>query len=184
MTISVHQLETLRLYPPIMALPKYTDQRPQTLRVGKKVIVVGPGTMVVPSLLAMHTHPKYWSPDPLIWRPSRWISSKVANPNSSPSETTPPTSLENEELFTPAKGTYIPWSEGPQHCPGKQFAQVEFVAVLARLFRTHRVQPFSRKGESPATVRRRLLGVCEDSEQRLLLQMRNPDRVRLIWSGR
>jgi cytochrome P450 len=61
----VLQLETLRLYPPILAIPKYTGSRSQMLKVGSAEILIGPDVIVVPSLLAMHTHPKYWD-DPSV----------------------------------------------------------------------------------------------------------------------
>lgn len=132
------------------------------------------------SLLAIHTHPKYWSLDPLVWRPSRWISS------SGNGDVTKPITnrLEDEELLVPIKGTYFPWSDGPQNCPGKKFAQVEFVAVLARLFRDHRVQVVLNKGENFQGARERVLAVAENSEQGLLLRMRDADSVRLSWERR
>lgn len=172
------QLETIRLYPPIMALPKYTNQMPQLLKVGTKTIQIDSDTMVLPSLLAMHTHPSYWKPDPLIWRPSRWISSASKTRNGS--NPTTGTWLESEELFVPVKGSYFPWSDGPQNCPGKKFAQVEFVAVIACLLQTHRVRVLCPEGESYENAQKRILAVCEDSEHGLLLRMRNADSVRLV----
>lgn len=89
--------------------------------------------------------------------------------------------LNREELYVPTKGTYFPWSDGPQFCPGKKFAQVEFVAVLASLFRAHRVHPLLQAGEDAESGRKRALGVCEDSEHVLLLRMRDGDSIRLVW---
>jgi cytochrome P450 len=43
-------------------------------------------------------------------------------------------------LVKPAKGTFLPFSEGSRACSGKKFATVEFVAVLFALFREHRVE--------------------------------------------
>lgn len=160
-----------------MALPKYTNQCPQTLQVGEKEISVDMDTMVVPSLLSMHTHPKYWNPDPLVWRPSRWISSSDNNGSNSILAA----QLEREEIFVPAKGTYFPWSDGVQNCPGKKFAQVEFVAVIACLFQAHRTRLLCTKNEDPGLARKRILAVCEDSEHGLLLRMRTADSVRLTW---
>lgn len=150
-----------------MALPKYTGQRFQTLKVDKKTISIGPDTFVVPSLLAMHTHPRYWPDDPLTWRPSRWISSS---------------SNGIEEQYVPPQGTYFPWSDGPQNCPGKKFAQVEFVAVIACLLQAHRVQLLRTNGETMESARKRILAVCEDSEHGLLLRMRHADDVKLVWA--
>jgi len=43
-------------------------------------------------------------------------------------------------ILKPAKGTFLPFSEGARACSGKKFASVEFVAVLFTLFREHRVE--------------------------------------------
>lgn len=142
------------------------------------MISVDTDTMVVPSLLSMHTHPKYWNPDPLVWRPSRWISSpgnKGTNPNIA-------AQLESEELFVPAKGTYFPWSDGLQNCPGKKFAQVEFVAVIVCLLQSYRARLICKESEDFAAVRKRILAIYEDSKYGLLLRMRNADSVRLTWT--
>lgn len=69
-------------------------------------------------------------------------------------------------------------------CPGKKLSQVEVVAVLARLFRTHAVRPVQRAGEDPAAARRRVCEVVEDSQVKLTLQMREPGRVALRWERR
>ena len=160
-----------------MALPKTTHQHPQSLKISGKMILIPPGTYVVPSLLAVHTHPKHWKPEPLSWRPFRWITS----PSSSISKTSKAEELGREELYVPPKGTYFPWSDGPQFCPGKKFAQVEFVAVIACLFAAHRVHPQLQEGESAESGRKRALAVCEDSEHVLLLRMRDGDSIRLVW---
>ena len=163
-----------------MALPKYTNQRPQTLQVGAQSFDI-PGNyqdfMIVPSLLAVQTHPKHWGADALAWRPRRWIA-----PNGPAEKPATPASLDREEFFAPAKGTYLPWSEGLQNCPGKKFAQVEFVAVMACLFQQHRVSLVREKGEDAEAARRRILARCEDSEHGLLLRMRDADSIRLMWT--
>ena len=162
-----------------MALPKYTNQRSQTLKVGNQTISIDKDTMVVPSLLAMHTHPKFWKQDPLVWRPSRWI---IPGPHESVLHNLSlRKQLESEHLFVPTKGSYFPWSDGPQNCPGKKFAQVEFVAVIACLLQAHRVEIASANSLSMEEGRRQILAVCEDSEHGLLLRMRNGDNVRLVW---
>ena len=141
--------------------------------------MIPPHTGVMPSLLAVQTHPKYW-PDPLLWQPSRWISSSLA-PGCSSSEPGLATQLRHEALFTPGKSTYFPWSDGPQNCPGAKFAQVEFVAVLACLLRDHRVGVVHEPNESFEQARKRVLATTEDCDMELLLRMRNADTVRLAW---
>ncbi|KND94617.1 Cytochrome P450 3A11 [Tolypocladium ophioglossoides CBS 100239] len=162
-------LETLRLYPPIMALPKWTSERAQTLRVGAQTLVIPPGTSTSPYLLAIQTHPKYWK-DPYVWQPSRWISNPAASPDA----------MADEDVVVPLKGTYFPWSDGPQNCPGKKFAEVEAVAVLARLFKTHRLLAKKYDGESDESARKRALACANDVDMEMLLRMVDAGRARLI----
>lgn len=133
----------------------------------------------MPSLLTVQTHPKYW-PDPLLWKPSRWISSFPAS-WSTGSEPDLATRLHLEALVSPVQSTYFPWSDGPQNCPGAKFAQVEFVAILAYLLRDHRVGIICKPSESVVEARKRALATTEDCDLELLLRMRNADSVRLAW---
>lgn len=156
-----------------MALPKWSNEFPQTLQVGEQTVVIPPQTGVSPGLLAIQTHPKYWT-DPLTWKPSRWILSSSKTPDL-------PKQLAEESIFTPVPGSYFPWSDGPQNCPGAKFAQVEFVAVLACLLKGHRVGVVRGENESDEHARKRALAVTEDCDMELLLRMRDPDKVRLEW---
>lgn len=160
-------LETLRLYPPIMALPKWTSGKTQTIKVGERTFSIPPGISTIPSLLAVQTHPKYWA-DPYIWQPSRWILHSDSAAGIS------------EELFQPDKSFYFPWSDGPQSCPGKKFAEVEAVAVLACLFKSHHVAVKKEAGESEDMARKRVERCVNDVNMEMLLKMTDADRVRLI----
>lgn len=124
----------------------------------------------------MHTHPRYWGADSLAWRPSRWIS-----PSSEPGACKSKHSIDGESLIEPAKGTYFPWSGGARVCVGRKFAQVEFVAVMAVLFRRHRVRAVKRLGETVEEAQRRVEGVVGDSLLRLTLQIRDPERAEVEW---
>ena len=161
--------ETLRLYPPIMSLPKWSSDVPQSIRVGERDITVPPRTGVMPSLLAVQTHPDYWS-EPLEWKPARWIAPSCSDEDEG---------VGMETLVTPRPSTFFPWSDGPQNCPGERFAQVEFVAVLAALLWTHRLRVVRQDRESVEDVVKRVRGVTEDCDMELLLRMRDADRVRL-----
>ncbi|KAL8783454.1 MAG: hypothetical protein Q9195_009383 [Heterodermia aff. obscurata] len=169
------QLETLRLYPPIPSLPKWTTEHArQKLQVGEKTVVIPPHTGVMPSLLAMQTHPNFW-PEPLKWKPSRWISPDT--PKDSALDVA--TRLNEETVIASARSTYFPWSDGPQNCPGAKFAQVEFVAVIACIFRRHRMHIVLEPNESWTHGRERALATTEDCDLGLLLRMRDADRIRL-----
>lgn len=135
--------------------------------------------MVVPGVLALHTHPQYWGSDALTWRPSRWIVPPVNFANLPISQR-----LAQESIHVPRKGSYIPWSDGPRVCPGKKLAQVEFLAVMSRLFRDHVVHPVPKPAESVENARQRVLNTVEDSKVQLLLQMQHPNRVSVTWLRR
>ncbi|KAH7329695.1 cytochrome P450 [Stachybotrys elegans] len=161
-------METIRLYTPV-PVAKWTGPSTQTLKVNNKTITIPPETMVIPSYAAIHTHPRFWSPDPLVWKPSRWIVSSQGK----------------EELLVPDRGTFIPWSEGERSCPGKKFSQVEVVATLAVILRSWKVEPVRQSQESIEDARRRVLQQIEtDSAQVLLLQMLHPERAPLVWRRR
>lgn len=164
-------LETLRLYPPIMSLPKWSNNQPQTLPLGDRSLNVPPNTGVMPSLLAIQTLPKYW-PDPLVWKPYRWISHSAVDPPKV-------TNSLHEELIESTPNTYFPWSDGPQNCPGEKFAQVEFVAVLAALLQEHRLQVIPRDGETNESARKRCLEATQDCDMQLLLRMKDAKDLKI-----
>ena len=152
------------------------------LRIQGQDYLIPPQTLVVPSLMALHTHPRYWGHDSLVWRPSRWI---VTSSRKGPDlRNDSKTAFEEEELLVPIKGSYIPWSEGAANCPGKKFAQVEFVAAMTSLFKDHRVQPLTKRGETLEQARRPVLDVVADSAVNLLLEMQDPGSVALRWTRR
>ena len=170
-----NQLETLRLYDPIPGTPKYTGEQATHLSINSKTFLLPADTLVCPALQSLHTDPKHWGKDSLRWRPQRWITHPSPDGKSN---------LESEELFQPAKGVYFPWAEGARNCPGKKFAQVEFVATLVALLRNHVAEPVPRSGESLDDARRRTLAVVKDSNVELLLAMRNPRSVSVRWKER
>lgn len=166
------QLETLRLFSPVIAIPKYTKDRSQLLNINGHSHTIPPDTLVLPNVCAMHTDPRYWGEDSLIWRPSRWLTNE-------PCDTQP--GGQRESLIEPRKGTYFPWSAGARVCVGRKFSQVEFVASLAVLMQHHRVQPVLQKEETPKDSRERILRVIEDSHLRMLLQIKHPGRATVEW---
>ncbi|MCJ1246846.1 hypothetical protein MMC30_004055 [Trapelia coarctata] len=166
--------ETLRLYGSIIFIPKTTGSHTQTLDANGRLHVIPSGTFVNINSQAVHTHPNHWGPDPLLWRPSRWLA--PGSPKAAPGA---------ESLIEPAKGTFIPWADGPRVCPGRKFAQVEFVAAIATLFHRHTVEPNLINGESPDQGRKRLMQMIDDSAiSAITLQMRKPRSVALKWQKR
>jgi cytochrome P450 len=157
--------ETLRVMPPVIDIPKVT-RTPQSLTFDGKTITVPTNTFIHLSVVGVHRNPRYWphSPSKISSKthdlddfvPERWLQS-TKNPVTAHRNTSPPSrnaspgpdglesasfdsaSSENN-LFTPPKGAFIPFSEGARSCPGRRFAQVEIMAVLAVIFKTHSLE--------------------------------------------
>ncbi|KAK2029011.1 cytochrome P450 [Colletotrichum zoysiae] len=194
--------EVLRLYPPLTHLMRSTETA-QTMSYPSShppasASSSSPSTFTLgaaPSLVyintvALHTSPSTWGPDALAFKPSRWLQpANAAVPGDEKEEEaevkkkgdqSPP----SQQFFTPPRGTYVPWSGGPRACPGQKMSQVEFVTVVATLFRRCTVEPARRAGESAEGARRRLLDLTRDSQPIVTLQMKRPDEVRLRWTRR
>ena len=171
------------MYNPLPGIPKYTGDQPQVLQANGRDINIPKDTLVVPNLMALHTRPRYWGEDSLIWRPSRWIESSFTP--TSPVHVPLATRLRNESIMIPPpRGSFIAWSEGMKNCPIKKFTQVEFVATMAAVFRNHKAQPVVKHGKTLDEARVRVLNVVKYSTVELLLQMRDPDGVALTWAPR
>jgi cytochrome P450 len=163
--------ETLRLYGPVVIIPKYTSAAHQTIKINEKEYTIPPKTYVILNLMALHSMPRHWGSDSLVWRPDRWIiPSQDEN------------GLKYEDFFQPTPGSYVPWAHGPRICPGKKFSQVEFVAVVSCLLRRHRVEPKLLEGESHAQASERILKVVQDSDLVVMLKMKHPENVKLKWT--
>lgn len=159
-----------------MSIPKYTGDHDQGLAINNKNYLIPAETLILPNSVALHTHPRYWGEDALTWRPSRWIVAQAERNNDAHLK------FSDEELLrVPMQGTFVPWSEGARVCPGKKFAQVEFVAVIAGLFRTHHVNPIVHIGESTHHARQRIFDMVNDSNMGFLLQIRNPTSASVEW---
>jgi cytochrome P450 len=168
--LELGQNETLRLYGPTVANTRYTANLRQTINIEGKDYSIPPQTYITMNIVALSTLPRIWGSDSLTWRPDRWIIKDEASMR-----------LEDEHIYHPQYGAFIPFSSGPRVCPGKKFAQVEFVAVIARLFRRHRCSPVLLKGETMVEAKKRVLEIVEDSNLVLTLKMMHPEKVKLTW---
>jgi hypothetical protein len=161
------QYETLRLYSPVVGMVKYTADSPRSLTIQGREYQFPPQCSLSLDLTSLHTDPKSWGSDALTWKPTRFIES-----------------IRNEETFvSPSDGSFVPWVSGPRVCPGKKFAQVEFVAVIATVFKNSRVRAESLAGETPEQTKKRVLAIVEDSDVGAspVLKMRHPEKIRLNW---
>ncbi|KAM0809428.1 hypothetical protein AB5N19_09771 [Seiridium cardinale] len=154
--------ETLRLYPPVPALISITRDHTQKLQVSDKSYSIPVGINFTANLRAMQTHPQYW-PAANEWRPSRWVLNSTLA--SSPSE-----QITHESFFVPS----------PQICPGKRFAEVEAVAVLACLFKAHRLRVKKITGESDEAAHKRFEKCVNDVDLEMLVRLRDADQITVI----
>jgi cytochrome P450 len=137
---------------------------PTDLEIAGKGYVIPADYMLTLNLTALHYSEKHWGADAADWRPARF--------------------LKNDELVVPAPaGTFLPWVNGPRVCPGKKFAQVEFVATLATCLRKHRLRAVSKPSESKEQTVKRVIEVAGDSEMGVnpTLKMKRPEKVEIRW---
>ena len=101
--------ESLRLFPPAWALSRRTSRDDV---IGGQAVPAG--TLAIISPWLVHRRDDLW-PDPLAFRPQRFLGAGAAVPG------------------------YLPFGQGPRLCIGREFALGEMVIVLSRLLSTHRV---------------------------------------------
>ncbi|KAF9058876.1 cytochrome P450 [Rhodocollybia butyracea] len=144
--------ETLRLQPPV---PSSIQRAPASGSGGK---MMGPhfikeGTSVVVSTYVIHRDPRYFSPNPDKFWPTRWLNDKRAN-NVTALETT----------------AFIPFSLGQANCVGKRLAIFELQYVLVLLFSRYEISfaPEWDQGEWEMGLKDRLVLV----KDRLMVEMK------------
>ncbi|KIV84105.1 hypothetical protein PV11_06078 [Exophiala sideris] len=169
--------ETLRLYGPVVVIPRYTGDTPQRLVIQGKERIVPARTTVSLNVAALNTHPEYWGDDVLVFRPDRWIISE--NSSSSSNNDNSDSSV---SWFQPVPGSFIPWSHGPRVCPGRKFSQVEFTRVIFGLF-SHgtRVEVVRQGDETEMDARAKVMRVVNEAKLEVTLKMVGADRVALRW---
>ncbi|EUC48136.1 hypothetical protein COCMIDRAFT_88103 [Bipolaris oryzae ATCC 44560] len=160
-------LETARLFPPVTLMLRDATTS-QTLTLGPRTFTLTSPFSAYINTIALHTLPSTWGPDSLAFNPARWLDPNAPEPT----------------LITPPPGTYMPWSIGPRSCPGMKMSQVEFVAVVATLFRRCSARPIRKEGESEELARKRLVGLMEDSQNVLTLRMTREEEVGIEWVER
>ncbi|KAK4157556.1 cytochrome P450 [Chaetomidium leptoderma] len=185
--------ETLRVKTPVCEV-KWTQDQAQQLDVAGQTVTVPPATLIIPSYVYVHKHPRYWGADAAEWKPERWIAARDgvdegyshAGNNDTAAATTTSAAADEVLLPPPSRGNYLGWSEGARDCPGKRFSQVEWVAFLAAMFRDWKVEPQLQDQETFDEARTRVLDFVEKDSGYggLLLQLMHPEKVPLVWSRR
>jgi cytochrome P450 len=112
--------EALRLRPVIMNLARRTTQPVELAG-----HVMPAGTLLLPSIIGIHTDPKIWGPDATDFRPERWLSG-------------------DQPTYA-----WIPFGGGARRCLGATFALTEMDAVLRTVLRRLDLRPDRPRDESP-----------------------------------
>lgn len=168
----------LRKFPPVIMHEKQCLARKgegHELHVNNRTIFVPAASRLHLSALSVHLLPEYWGADSHEWRPTRWIQGH-SNKGDGIGDI-----LESETIAPPpvAKESFFPWSLGARDCPGKKFAQVEFVAVIAYILRLYRVEVVPLEGETFEATRKRVWDYTKDSVAAITINFRHPDKYAL-----
>lgn len=159
--------EELRLIPPVIDIPKCTNESspPMPLIVNGKICHVPPNTYIKVSATGVHRNPAYWPTGPPAdlahpvhptsntdndleeFKPERWLLGPSVSYKSRRVSSQVDDELSNDSipdtsaaLFRPARGAYLPFSDGQRACLGRRFAQVEVLTVLAVIFKEYSVE--------------------------------------------
>lgn len=90
----------------------------------------------------------------------------------------------DEELWTPDRLIYVPWSDGPMSCLGRKAAEVELTGAVACLLAKNRLAAQAEfPGESEKAIRTRVGRVVKDTSFGMLLEMKNADSVGVVCRG-
>jgi len=100
--------ETLRMYPPIIALYRTTTQ---TYRVPNDSLMIEKGQKIIIPVYALHYDEQYYT-DPKKFIPERFSA---------------------EENAKRPTGVYLPFGDGPRICLGKRFAEMEMKLAVVEI---------------------------------------------------
>ncbi|KAI9376466.1 cytochrome P450 [Aspergillus egyptiacus] len=135
-------LETMRLYPPVVTIPKWTGDLARTIHYQGKDILLDKGVNLNLNLNGLHYSEEYWGDDAAEFKPQRWDAknreSFLAKNDDLQGLNAP--GLEYSTVHKPIRGAYMPFSDGFRACLGKKFAQVKVVVALAILLRQYRIE--------------------------------------------
>ncbi|KIK59158.1 hypothetical protein GYMLUDRAFT_170120 [Collybiopsis luxurians FD-317 M1] len=111
--------ETLRMFPPVTAIPKYSAED-TTLTIssatgGKRILPVPRGSYVSLNVVGLHYSPRYWK-DPDEFRPARFLESDWP------------------------RDAFISFSAGPQDCIGRKFFETEGIAVFTMIVSKYEIR--------------------------------------------
>ncbi|KZT71521.1 cytochrome P450 [Daedalea quercina L-15889] len=111
-------LETLRMFPPVNAIPKHAAEDSVLVTqnmAGEKLTVPCPkGTALLFHTPGLHYNPRYWE-DPHAFKPARFLGEWP-------------------------RDAFLPFSSGARSCLGRRFSETEGVAILTYMMKQYRVE--------------------------------------------
>ena len=150
--------ETLRLLPAVVIIPKVvTEDQDQSLTIDGQTHFMPRGMSVEINAVGVSRNPANWPTRPSKispgktdiddFVPERWFIS-ADKKSEQATENAPDEEFfggfegrdTSAQLFRPARGAYIPFSEGARSCLGRRIAQVELIAALAVIFQSYSVE--------------------------------------------
>ncbi|KAL2919036.1 hypothetical protein HK105_201306 [Polyrhizophydium stewartii] len=143
--------ETLRLFPSAIQLPRITNGEQNLCGV-----ILPDATAISVDIVALHYNPKYWGPDPDVFRPERWFASPEcarsakttadavrANANARSTKEAPAMDgdlpQQAQPLLSYNRYAFMAFYEGARSCLGKRFAQVEFITTIATIVQNYSI---------------------------------------------
>ncbi|KAK0108949.1 hypothetical protein ONS96_002786 [Cadophora gregata f. sp. sojae] len=180
--ISATVLEGLRLFPPVVGIPKEVPMENlagQTLTYRDKPFFVPPNTDITIDVVSTQRNYRYWGDDSQEFRPSRWLMPPgyIAPPN------TTNESPGHADIFCPPKGAFIAFSAGFRGCLGRKFAQVELCTLIAVLLKDYSIELVGEKGASFKDAQKQALAAIDDRRTEIAMRMRKAVKVRFVKRG-
>ena len=150
-------LETLRLYPSVVVIPKYSMENTlvpvrtfstdggKTASAAPKNVLIPQWAEVMIDVPGLHYNPRYWGDDASDFRPSRFVNDEKTG-------------------YQWPTEAFMGFSQGARACLGQKFAQTEAVTIISELvrrFEIHLDESACRPGEDVVMARDRLLNGCK-----------------------
>lgn len=123
--------ETLRLYPPVLGgLQRRVEKGTGGRMLGSHLIPED--TQVSVYVYAVHRDPRYFSPLPDTFWPDRWLPQ--------PTYTVPEGGTISQDKVVTNRDVFMPFSQGPMVCAGKNVALMEIRAVICAIAQQFHVE--------------------------------------------